>query len=103
MSDDRPDSGGPPEAADERTLFERIGGMKTLVNGVDVFYDMVLEDGMLAPFFEGVDQARQRIKQVKKGEKRGREKRGFRSGSRRGAAPRDAALACPPPMAHWVS
>jgi len=49
---------------DTGTLFERIGGMKTLVNGVDVFYDMILEDEMLAPFFEGVDQGRQRLKQV---------------------------------------
>jgi hypothetical protein len=50
--------------AEALPLFDRIGGMKTLINGVDVFYDMVLADPMLAPFFEGVDQARQRIKQV---------------------------------------
>jgi hypothetical protein len=46
-------------------LFDRIGGMKSLINAVDVFYDMVLADPMLAPFFEGVDQGKQRIKQVR--------------------------------------
>jgi hypothetical protein len=47
------------------TLFERIGGVKTLINGVDVLCEMVLEDDMLAPLFVGVDMGWYRIKQVR--------------------------------------
>jgi len=46
------------------SLFDRVGGMKTLVNAVDVFYPAILADESLAPFFEGIDMARLRLKQV---------------------------------------
>jgi hypothetical protein len=46
-------------------LFERIGGMRALINAVDILCDMVLKDDMLAPLFAGVDMGRHRIKQVR--------------------------------------
>lgn len=45
-------------------LFDRVGGMKALINAVDVFYERILGDPTLAPFFEGVEMSRQRTKQV---------------------------------------
>ena len=56
---------GPASSPASDTLFERIGDMKTLINGVDILCDMVLEDDMLAPLFVGVDKGRHRIKQVR--------------------------------------
>ena len=40
------------------TPFERIGGAKTVASLVDAFYDRVLGDPELAPFFEHADLAR---------------------------------------------
>ena len=48
------------------SLFDRIGGMKALINAVDVFYERILADPTLAPFFEGVEMSKQRTKQVRK-------------------------------------
>lgn len=47
------------------SLFDRIGGMKALINAVDVFYERILADPTLAPFFEGVEMSKQRTKQVR--------------------------------------
>lgn len=40
------------------TPFERIGGAKTVASLVDAFYDRVLADAELAPFFEHADLPR---------------------------------------------
>lgn len=40
------------------TPFERIGGAKTVASLVDAFYDRVLPDVDLAPFFEHADLPR---------------------------------------------
>lgn len=42
------------------TLYERAGGAAGLRAVVDRFYAAVLADAELAPYFEGVDMARQR-------------------------------------------
>lgn len=44
-------------------LFDRIGGANAVRAAVGVFYDKVLADPQLAPFFQGVDMARQASKQ----------------------------------------
>lgn len=44
-------------------LYERIGGSNAVRAAVGVFYDKVLADPQLAPFFQGVDMARQASKQ----------------------------------------
>jgi hemoglobin len=45
------------------TLFERLGGMVSIDAAVDQFYDCVLGDPELAPFFDQVDLRRQRAHQ----------------------------------------
>jgi hemoglobin len=45
------------------TLFERLGGMVSIDVAVDQFYDRVLGDPELAPFFDHVDLRRQRAHQ----------------------------------------
>ena len=42
------------------SLFERIGGEAAVEAAVGIFYDKVLGDETLAPFFDGVDMDRQR-------------------------------------------
>jgi methyl-accepting chemotaxis protein len=42
------------------SLFERIGGAPTVDAAVGIFYDKVLGDETLAPFFDGIDMDRQR-------------------------------------------
>ena len=37
------------------SLFERLGGEAAIDAAVDVFYEKVLADPSLAPFFDGVD------------------------------------------------
>ena len=51
-------------AAAAESLFARIGGAAAVCATVDVFYRRVLDDPLLAPFFQGVDMAKQRAKQV---------------------------------------
>lgn len=46
------------------SLYDRLGGEPALVAAVDLFYDKVLRDPLLAPFFEGMDMAVQRTKGV---------------------------------------
>jgi hemoglobin len=45
------------------TLFERLGGMVSIDAAVDQFYDRVLGDPELAPFFDQVDLRGQRAHQ----------------------------------------
>jgi hemoglobin len=45
------------------TLFERLGGMVSIDVAVEQFYDRVLGDPELAPFFDQVDLRRQRAHQ----------------------------------------
>ena len=42
------------------SLFERIGGEAAVEAAVGLFYDKVLSDETLAPFFDGIDMDRQR-------------------------------------------
>ena len=64
-ADGKPDAAAPATpAASNPPLFERVGGMKALVNAVDIFYARVGADPELAPFFVGIDMRSQRIKQV---------------------------------------
>ncbi|MFC5366978.1 group I truncated hemoglobin [Salinirubrum litoreum] len=46
------------------TLYERLGGSDAIEAVVDEFYDRVLADAQLAPYFEDVDMARQRAHQT---------------------------------------
>jgi hemoglobin len=50
--------------AAERTIFEAIGGDAALAAVVDDFYDRVLADPALAPFFAGVNMARLKGRQA---------------------------------------
>ncbi|MEE8332879.1 MAG: group 1 truncated hemoglobin [Alphaproteobacteria bacterium] len=45
------------------SLFDRIGGNAALDAAVDLFYDRVIADPILTPFFESVDLTNQRAKQ----------------------------------------
>lgn len=47
----------------KETLFDRIGGSAALNAAVDLFYDRVIADPILTPFFESVDMSSQRAKQ----------------------------------------
>lgn len=46
------------------TLFERLGGMEAIMAAVDIFYEKVLADPLLAGFFSGIDMDRQVKKQI---------------------------------------
>jgi hemoglobin len=48
----------------DETLYERLGGEKAIGAVVDEFYDRVLADDRLAPYFEEVDMERQRAHQT---------------------------------------
>ncbi|MFT5051417.1 MAG: hemoglobin [Chlamydiales bacterium] len=45
------------------SLYERIGGKAAIDASVDLFYEKVLADDLLKPFFDGVDMAAQKGKQ----------------------------------------
>jgi len=45
------------------TLFERLGGSSSIDVAVDRFYERLLDDAELAPFFDGVPMGRQRAHQ----------------------------------------
>ncbi len=49
--------------SDTETLFERLGGEPAVDAAVDAFYERVLADPELAPFFADTDMARQARKQ----------------------------------------
>lgn len=42
-----------------QTIFERYGGFATVRKVVSTFYEYVLEDEVVSPYFEGVDMRRQ--------------------------------------------
>lgn len=42
-----------------QTIFERNGGFATVRKVVSSFYDYVLEDEVMAPYFTGIDMRRQ--------------------------------------------
>jgi hemoglobin len=48
----------------EETLYHRLGGRDAIASVVDAFYDRVLADDRLAPFFEDVDMTKQRAHQT---------------------------------------
>ena len=46
------------------SLYNRLGGEAAVTAAVDIFYNKVVNDPLLAPMFDGVDMTRQRRKQV---------------------------------------
>lgn len=50
-------------AEENRSLYERIGGEAAVDAAVDRFYEKVLSDASIAPFFDGLDMKRQARKQ----------------------------------------
>ncbi len=42
-----------------QTIFDRYGGFATVRKIVSTFYEYVLEDDTVAPYFEGIDMRRQ--------------------------------------------
>lgn len=51
-------------SSSESSLYERLGGAPAIDAAVDAFYERVLADESVAPFFQGVSMPRQ-IKQQK--------------------------------------
>ena len=49
---------------ENKSLFERIGGMDAVKATVDKMYDKILADPLLIPFFKDLDMARQRRSQT---------------------------------------
>jgi hemoglobin len=47
----------------EKTLFEKIGGKPAVGAAVDIFYQKVMADPQLKPFFNGTDMSQQKNKQ----------------------------------------
>ena len=46
------------------TLYERLGGEAAVTAAVGMFYDRIMADPSLAPFFAGLDMERQIHKQI---------------------------------------
>ena len=42
-----------------QTIFERYGGFSTVRKVVSTFYEYVLDDEIMAPYFKGIDMRRQ--------------------------------------------
>jgi methyl-accepting chemotaxis protein len=59
---DTGDSSGGKKKTLNKTLFEKIGGKEAVNAAVDIFYEKVIADRKLKPFFDGVDMNRQRNK-----------------------------------------
>lgn len=49
--------------AQQQSLFERIGGKAAVSLAVDIFYDRIMADEELTPFFDGVDMHKQKVHQ----------------------------------------
>lgn len=49
--------------ADQKTLFERIGGKEAVDAAVDIFYNFMLSDERTKHFFDKTDMAKQRQRQ----------------------------------------
>lgn len=45
------------------TLYARLGGADAVKKAVDIFYERVLADPLLSPYFEGVDMKKQMLMQ----------------------------------------
>ena len=54
----------PAAAPQPPSLYVRIGGAAAVQATVEVFYQRVMADQLLAPFFDGVDMGKQKAKQV---------------------------------------
>jgi len=46
-------------------LYQRLGGSQAIRSAVDIFYERVLADPVLRPFFETTDMSLQRQKQAR--------------------------------------
>jgi hemoglobin len=51
-----------PPTTQTRSLYERIGGEPALVAAMELFYQKILRDPLVAGFFAGMDMAAQRAK-----------------------------------------
>jgi hemoglobin len=52
------------DQATRPSLYERLGGEAAVMAAVDIFYDKVLDDPLLAPHFAKLDMKRQVQKQI---------------------------------------
>nr|4XDI_A Chain A, Chlamydomonas reinhardtii THB1 [Chlamydomonas reinhardtii]4XDI_B Chain B, Chlamydomonas reinhardtii THB1 [Chlamydomonas reinhardtii]6CII_A Chain A, Chlamydomonas reinhardtii THB1 [Chlamydomonas reinhardtii] len=52
------------DTAPADSLYSRMGGEAAVEKAVDVFYERIVADPQLAPFFANVDMKKQRRKQV---------------------------------------
>ena len=50
-------------APDKSTLYQQLGGSDAIKAAVDIFYEKVIKDDRLKPFFDGVDMTRQHAHQ----------------------------------------
>lgn len=57
-------SGPAPDPDTAPPIYDRIGGREALEAVVENFYDRVLADGALLPFFTGVNMSRMKGRQV---------------------------------------
>lgn len=48
----------------EKSIFEAIGGLEAIVAAVEIFYDKVMEDDRLSPFFSNLDMDAQQAKMI---------------------------------------
>jgi hemoglobin len=48
----------------EESLYERVGGEEAITAAVGIFYDKLLADPLIRPFFAGLDMERQITKQI---------------------------------------
>lgn len=55
----------PEEEEDKRSLLEQVGGREALKATVEVFYERLIKDPKLAPFFEHVPLAKLKMHQVR--------------------------------------
>jgi hemoglobin len=51
-------------SSSKASLYDRIGGQPAIMAAVDRFYDKVLDDETLRPFFEGLDMTAMIQKQI---------------------------------------
>jgi hemoglobin len=48
----------------ETSLYDQLGGEQAITATVGMFYEKIMNDGELAPFFEGLDMNKQINKQI---------------------------------------
>lgn len=49
---------------DHASIFDAIGGFEAIITAVDIFYDKILADPLLSPFFSELDMEAQNKKMV---------------------------------------